>query len=78
IAGEKTENLHSRQVRNPANIAEVVGEVIDATENHKHLQKSFALYTLHFLPSLLAETIQYHCFVDYNTNQQVLLLMWLE
>ncbi|OIT24437.1 bifunctional proline dehydrogenase/L-glutamate gamma-semialdehyde dehydrogenase [Glaesserella parasuis] len=33
IAGEKTENLHSRQVCNPANIAEVVGEVIDATEN---------------------------------------------
>ncbi|MFW9310176.1 bifunctional proline dehydrogenase/L-glutamate gamma-semialdehyde dehydrogenase PutA [Glaesserella parasuis] len=41
IAGEKTENLHSRQVRNPANIAEVVGEVIDATEND--VAKAFAV-----------------------------------
>ncbi|MDO9979434.1 bifunctional proline dehydrogenase/L-glutamate gamma-semialdehyde dehydrogenase PutA [Glaesserella parasuis] len=41
IAGEKTENLHSRQVCNPANIAEVVGEVIDATEND--VAKAFAV-----------------------------------
>lgn len=41
IAGEKTENLHSRQVHNPANIAEVVGEVIEATEND--VAKAFAV-----------------------------------
>ncbi|MCT8776001.1 bifunctional proline dehydrogenase/L-glutamate gamma-semialdehyde dehydrogenase PutA [Glaesserella parasuis] len=41
IAGEKTENLHSRQVHNPANIAEVVGEVIEATEND--VAKTFAV-----------------------------------
>ncbi|MDG6324702.1 bifunctional proline dehydrogenase/L-glutamate gamma-semialdehyde dehydrogenase PutA [Glaesserella parasuis] len=41
IAGEKTENLHSHQVHNPANIAEVVGEVIEATEND--VAKAFAV-----------------------------------
>lgn len=41
IAGEKTENLHSRQVHNPANIAEVVGEVIETTEND--VAKAFAV-----------------------------------